>query len=180
MLFLRFAYVLALTVWLGGMIVLGAIVAPATFSVLPGLEPESGRALAGAVFGESLARFHWVAYGAGAVLLGTLVAMALLGPRPRHFAIRSGLVALMLGVALYSGLVVLAEIDGIQHTLAAATPAGLTLPSQLPAGDARRLRFDDLHQLSTRLMMVNMAGGLLLLVWEAGRTEAGGRTEFRR
>jgi hypothetical protein len=41
------------------------------------------------------------------------------------------------------------------------------LPSQLPAGDARRERFDQLHQLSTRLMMVNVAGALVLLFWEA-------------
>ena len=167
---LRYAYVLALAVWLGGMIVLGAIVAPATFGVLPALDPESGRALAGAAFGAAIARFHVVAYGAGGVLLVTLVAMALLGPRPRHFAIRTGLVALMLAVAIYSGQFVLAEIDVLQHEIAAAH-AGLALPSQLPAGDARRIRFDSLHQLSTRLMLVNVAGGLLLLLWEAGKTE---------
>jgi uncharacterized membrane protein len=31
---LRYAYVLALTCWLGGMVVLGALVAPATFPTL--------------------------------------------------------------------------------------------------------------------------------------------------
>ena len=41
------------------------------------------------------------------------------------------------------------------------------LPSRLPAGDARRVRFDELHQLSTRLMMVNIVGALALLFWEA-------------
>ena len=164
---LRYAYVLALTVWLGGMIVLGAVVAPGTFGVLPAMEPESGRALAGAVFGAVLARFHYVAYAAGAVLLVVLVALAVLGPRPRHFAVRVALVTVMLGIAVYSGLVVLAEIDGIQSQLAAASTGAPALPSQLPATDARRIRFDDLHQLSTRLMMVNVVGGLLLLIWEA-------------
>jgi hypothetical protein len=43
----------------------------------------------------------------------------------------------------------------------------LTLPSQLPSGDARRIRFDELHALSTRLMMINLVGALLLVVWEA-------------
>lgn len=166
MLMLRYVYVLALTIWLGGMIVLGAVVAPGTFGVLPEMEPESGRALAGAVFGAVLARFHYVAYAAGAVLLVVLVALAVLGPRPRHFAVRVALVTVMLGIAVYSGLVVLAEIDGIQNQLAAAAGAA-ALPSQLPATDARRVRFDYLHQLSTRLMMVNVAGGLLLLIWEA-------------
>ena len=41
------------------------------------------------------------------------------------------------------------------------------LPSRLPADDARRIRFDQLHVLSTRLMMVNLAGALALLFWEA-------------
>jgi hypothetical protein len=168
MLMLRYVYVLALTIWLGGMIVLGAVVAPGTFGVLPAMEPESGRALAGAVFGAVLARFHYVAYAAGAILLVVLAALAVLGPRPRHFAVRVGLVTVMLGIAVYSGLVVLAEIDGIQSQLAAASTGAPALPSQLlPATDARRIRFDYLHDLSTRLMMVNVAGGLLLLIWEA-------------
>ena len=47
---LRYAYVLALVVWLGGIVALGAIVAPTTFGVLQGLRPDVGRELAGAVF----------------------------------------------------------------------------------------------------------------------------------
>ena len=162
---LRYAYVLALATWLGGMLVLGAIVAPGVFQVLPAHDPDGGRAAAGAVFGAILSRFHYVAYATGVVLLVTLAAMALLGPRPRHFAIRSAIVAVMLGIALYSGVAVLGEIDAIQQGLTSS--AGTTLPSQLPAGDARRVRFDHLHQLSTRLMMLNVAGALALLIWEA-------------
>jgi hypothetical protein len=41
------------------------------------------------------------------------------------------------------------------------------LPSKLPDGDARRVRFDALHVLSTRLMMFSIAGALVLLYWEA-------------
>jgi hypothetical protein len=160
MLALRYAYVLALVVWLGGMVVLGAIVAPATFQVLQASAPENGRLLAGALFGDILARFHYLAYAAGAILLVTLGVMAVLGPRPRHFALRLGLVFAMLLVALYSGIVVLGTIDAIQAEVGG-------LPSLLPAGDARRIRFDSLHVLSTRLMMANIVGALALLFWEA-------------
>ena len=38
---LRFAYALALALWLGGMIVLGAIVAPSLFSTLGTLDPAA-------------------------------------------------------------------------------------------------------------------------------------------
>lgn len=158
---LRYVYMLALVVWLGGMIVLGALVAPATFQVLQASAPETGRALAGELFGVVLARFHVLAYGAAAVLLLTMAAMALLGPRPRGLAVRGIIVAVMLAVAVYSGVVVLGRIDAIQREVGG-------LPSRLPADDARRVRFDELHTLSTRLMMLNVIGALALLYWEAG------------
>jgi hypothetical protein len=106
--------------------------------------------------------------------------MALLGPRPRSFAIRTAIVAVMLAVAAYSGVFVLGEIDTIQQEIAAssAAPPGSDstvaarhrLPSSLAATDPRRIRFDQLHVLSTRLMMFTIVAGLVLLVWEARDT----------
>ena len=160
MLALRYAYVLALVVWLGGMVMLGAVVAPTTFQVLQASLPSTGRELAGALFGTVLARFHYIAYAAGAVLLVTLAAMRVLRLRPAHVGLRAAIAAVMLAVALYSGTVVLRRIDAVQ------AQAGV-LPSTLPAGDERRVRFDQLHLLSTRLMMFNIAGALVLLYWEA-------------
>src|SRR6185369_10580373 len=78
MVVLRYTYVLALVVWLGGMIVLGAIVAPATFQILQASAPDTGRALAGELFGTMLVLFHYVAYGCGAALLLTLAVIAIL------------------------------------------------------------------------------------------------------
>jgi uncharacterized membrane protein len=43
---LRYVYVLALVVWLGGMLMLGAVVAPTTFQVLQASAPATGRELA--------------------------------------------------------------------------------------------------------------------------------------
>jgi uncharacterized membrane protein len=160
MLTLRYVYVLALVVWLGGMVILGALVAPTTFQVLQSMEPSAGRALAGEVFGVTIARFHYVSYAAGGLMLVSMAVMALLGPRPANYAVRSALIACMLAVTLYSGLVVLTGIETIQQDV-----GGLT--SDLPAGDARRIRFDQLHLLSERLMMLNMAGALALVYWEA-------------
>ena len=160
---LRYVYLLTLVIWLGGMIVLGALVAPVTFQVLQAHEPVIGRELAGELFGSILARFHYVAYGAGGLLLAMLFAMRLLGPRPRAVGVRAAIVAAMLLISLYSGLVVLEQIDAVQ------AESGLA-PSRLAAGDARRVRFDELHLLSTRLMLATMAGALVLLYWEARET----------
>jgi uncharacterized membrane protein len=160
MLALRYVYILTLVVWLGGMVALGALVAPTTFQVLQAHEPVAGRELAGEVFGSILARFHYVAYAAGAVLLVSLFTMRLLGPRPRAFGVRAAIVAAMLVAALYSGLFVLQQIDAVQQEAGG-------LPSKLPTSDARRVRFDELHVLSTRLMLLTMTGALVLLYWEA-------------
>jgi hypothetical protein len=160
MLALRYVYLIALVIWLGGMVVLGAIVAPATFQVLQASAPDIGRALAGELFGVMLNRFQYIAYVAGAVLFVTLAIMALLGPRPSGFAIRMAIIAVMIAVAFYTGFSVFAEVDGIQRAVG-------TLPSQLAAGDPRRLRFDHLHQLSTWLMTFNIVAALALLYWEA-------------
>jgi hypothetical protein len=90
----------------------------------------------------------------------TLGLMAALGPRPPAFAVRMAIITVMLAVVLYSGFVVLAEIDAIQQA------AGGPIPN-LDIKDLRRIRFDELHLLSERLMLADMAGALLLLFWEA-------------
>ena len=162
MLVLRYLYLLALVIWLGGMVVLGAVVAPTVFQVLQLRAPDTGRVLAGAVFGVVLARFHYVAYACAAIVLVALIVMAVLGPRPAQFAIRTTLAAIMLSITLYSGIVLLGSVNRLQQAIGANVA-----PSSLPADDARRVRFDRLHLLSTRLMMVNMVGALVLLYWEA-------------
>jgi uncharacterized membrane protein len=160
MLALRYVYLLALIVWLGGMIILGALVAPTTFEVLQAAQPASGRELGGAVFGAIIARFHYVQYAAGAILLLSVAGMGLLGPRPRASAVRAGIIVVMLAVAVYSGVIVLGNIEAVQREA-----GGLT--SRLAVTDQRRIRFDQLHGLSTNLMLFNMAAALVLLYWEA-------------
>ena len=161
MLALRLVYVLALAVWLGGMAILGAVVAPTIFQTLQAADPESGRALAGLAFGAMLARFHYVAYGCGVLLLVMLIIMALLGPRPKALRdpLRAG------GRRCCSWRRIRAWPSSARSTPSSRRSAAL--PSQLPASDPRRIRFDELHQLSTRLMMVNLLGALALLYWEA-------------
>ncbi len=160
MLALRYAYVLALVVWLGGMLLLGAVVAPTTFGVLQAQDPAEGRALAGAVFGAALARFHWITYGAALVLLLSLTLIAIFGPRPVAFSRRIAVIVVMLTISLYSGFRIGPRVQALRE-------ASSVLPSALEAGNPRRVEFDRLHQLSTWLMMINIAGGLVLLYWEA-------------
>jgi hypothetical protein len=157
---LRYVALSALVVWIGGMLTLGLLVAPATFEVLQGADPAAGRMLGGLVFGEVLRRFHLLAYVCGGVLFVSLFIMKFVGPPPAGFIVRSAIVATMLAVALYSGMPVSRELDAIQSQVAGPV-------SSLPAGDLRRQRFDDLHRRSTVLMTVNLGLGFLLLGWYA-------------
>ncbi|HEX6976278.1 MAG TPA: DUF4149 domain-containing protein [Vicinamibacterales bacterium] len=159
MLALRYAGLLALVLWIGGLLVLGAIGAPSIFHVLAQRQVADGRILAGAIFGETLRRFHLLSYACGAVLLVTIIVRAVLGPRPRRFAIRAAIAFLMLAASVYSGVVVSAEIATAQAAIGAA-------PSSLPESDPRRAQFGRLHATSTGLQLVPVLGGLLLLFWE--------------
>ena len=81
---LRYVYVLALSIWFGGIIMIGGILAP--------------------VSDVSLRRFYITSYIAGALVLASLFAMALLGPRPSGFFARFAVALGMFAVTLYVGL----------------------------------------------------------------------------
>ena len=81
---LRYVYVLALSIWFGGIITLAAIVSP----------------LSEAVSAGSISR----SYVTGALVLTTLFGMALLGPRPSGFFAGFGVAVTMFALTLYAGL----------------------------------------------------------------------------
>lgn len=159
MLALRYAALLALVVWSGGLIALGMVAAPSMFETLAARQVADSRLIAGAIFGETLRRFHQVAYLCGAVLVLSLVARRILGPRPRHAGIRVALASIMLAAMVYSGMVVAGRIQTLQESVGAA-------PSSLPQTDPRRAEFGRLHATSTALLLVPVLGSLALIWWE--------------
>src|SRR5918994_3980843 len=97
---LRYVYVLALSVWFGGIITIGAIVSPVSDSVVR--------------------RFYLTSYVAGALVLTTLFGMALLGPRPSGFFARFMVAVGMFAVTLYAGI----ELRSLSLGLLALTAIG--------------------------------------------------------
>jgi hypothetical protein len=156
----RLVYLAGLAVWLGGLLVLGGLAAPTIFAVAQAHDPASGRVLAGTMFGAVLARFHVVAALCGLLMMATLVAMALIGPRPRPYAARLVVISLMLLTTAVVAFPVASGIARLQRESGRAINA-------LPEDDARRVAFARLHGLSNVLLLANVAGGLLLLAWEA-------------
>lgn len=157
---LRYAYLLALVFWVGGLLALGGIGAPAIFGSLVSAHGVAGRETAGLVFGAVLRRFHLAAYICAGVMVLSLMAMAALGPRPARFAVRLGIVVLMTVLTLGSGLLVSPRVERLRESIGGPVSA-------LPEADARRMAFGRLHALSTLLLGITAAGGLALLYWEA-------------
>jgi hypothetical protein len=68
----------------------------------------------------------------------------------------------MLALTLVSSTVISRHIERVHAAIGGSV-------ASLATGDPRRAEFGRLHGLSTGLMLVNIAGGLLLFYWEAGR-----------
>ncbi len=104
----RWLHTVALSLWLGGLVAIGAIVAPVAFHIVRADPALAGgiahqNALAGGIVGGSLHVFNYVCYACGALLL---LANALLLPQaPRRWIIACLVTsALLLASALYLGL----------------------------------------------------------------------------
>ena len=153
---LRFASLLVLALWVGGLATLGFLAAPEIFGVLELHDPESGRALAAEVFGAVFQRFQHVAWGLGALLLAMYGTRALLGPRPRRLGLRVWTASALVAMSLAAGLVIAPRIESIR----AATNGPV---AGLPDGDARKTEFGRLHGLSNVLMLVTLLAGAGLM-----------------
>ncbi len=81
---LRYVYVLALSLWFGGIITIGVIVSP--------------------VSDAALRRLFLKSYVAAGLVLTNLFGMALLGPRPSGFFARFVVAVAMFALTLYAGL----------------------------------------------------------------------------
>lgn len=160
---LRVASLVVVSLWTGGLAALGFVAAPEIFATLEAAEPEKGRVLAGQVFGAVLARFqHW-AWILGAVLIGLLVARALLGPRPRKLGLRLAAVVIMISLGAATAFAITPRIDTIR------TETNGSIGS-LPDSDPRKAEFGRLHALSSIFMLVTLAGGVGLLWAESHDT----------
>jgi uncharacterized membrane protein len=157
---LRYLYVVALVLWVGGLVVAGALVAPSVFGVLEAWNESQGRALAGQVFGEVLLRLTWLSYAMGGIMFIALTLHRLLGARPVKYGVRVGIMGVMLVMMMVTGFVLIPQIDAIRAEVKGAV-------AELPDTDPRRNEFNRLHGLSNMLFSITAIGGLALCWWEA-------------
>ncbi|HXZ81510.1 MAG TPA: DUF4149 domain-containing protein [Terriglobales bacterium] len=141
----RFAMLLALVVWIGGIIFFAFILAPTVFSVLP------TRHLAGQVVNRSLHLLHWTGIVSGIVFLAASMSYSATTLGSAHpAALKHALVYLMIALTVISLFVVSAKMDALRTSMG--------IIDDVPPSDARRIEFNRLHHWSTRL-----EGAVLLL-----------------
>lgn len=160
MIVLRYAYVLALVVWVGALVAAGAFVAPAIFSVLQAEAGATGRMLAGAAFGEILRRVLLAGDVAGVVMLVSMTILRLFGPKPVSYGIRAVLLGAMLAANVYTAHRLLPEAEQLRREINGPM-------ASVAESDPRRVRFNHLHQLSTMIVTAMALGGLAVAAWEA-------------
>ena len=136
---------LALIVWLGGLIFFSFVIAPTLFAMLP------TRHLAGSVVTRSLNALHWMGIVSGIVFLASSMIYSRLSTGSAHpFAARHILLCLMLALTVISQFGVTPKM--------ASQRASLGEIDSVPVTDPARVRFNALHAWSTRL-----EGGVFLL-----------------
>jgi uncharacterized membrane protein len=145
MTFLRFLMLLALVVWLGGLIFFAFVEAPGAFAVLP------TRHLAGNVVARSIAALHWMGIVSGLVfLVGSMLYSRLNTGSAHAFAGRNVLIVLMLVLTLISQFRIIPRMDTLRTSIGEI--------DSVPPDNPARMQFDGLHVWSTRV-----EGGVLLL-----------------
>ncbi|HJX84142.1 MAG TPA: DUF4149 domain-containing protein [Candidatus Angelobacter sp.] len=137
---LRALMLLALIVWIGGIVFFAFVLAPTAFHVLPNTE------LAANVVGPSLAAMHWMGIVSGLVfLLCSLTCNFVRNGQARIFSLPHVLIVLMLALTGISQFVITPRMRELRTTMKVANAP----PSQ---------EFDYLHKWSERL-----EGGVLFL-----------------
>lgn len=153
---LRFSMLLCLTVWIGSIIFFGAVVAPTVFIVLPTHE------LAGRVVSRSLAALHWIGFISGGLfILASITHSKLSCGTVRLFAARNVLTFTMIVLTAISQFGISSRMNLLR--------AQMGVIDQVAATDALRLEFNRLHQWSTRVEMMVLALGLVLIYLNASQ-----------
>ncbi len=153
---LRTLMMLALIVWIGGIIFFAFVLAPTVFTVLPSVE------LAGNVVSRSLTALHWMGIVSAIIfLICSLLYSRIRYARLRVFTLTNVLLGIMLLLTLISQFAITPRMRVLRAQVGAIDALART--------DERRLEFDRLHAWSTRDEGAVLLLGLVVVVLTARR-----------
>jgi uncharacterized membrane protein len=143
---------LALVVWIGGIVFLAFVEAPTAFT--PGLLPT--RHMAGSIVGRSLDLLHFMGIASGVIfLIASMVYYRATVGSPRPASIRHLLIVLMLVFTLISQFAVSPRMHALR--------AQAVVIDNLSLDDPIRREFDQLHVWSEKFEEAVLLLGLLAL-----------------
>jgi hypothetical protein len=156
---LRTLILLALVVWVGGLLFFGMVVAPVAFGLVMPMfpDPALGLHVAGTMVRDSLLHLYSIGMACGAALLVLCVAERVTRATRRSIGPQLLLIVVMLGLTAYSQFSIIPRMESLRIK---AGPAIADPASTNPA----RVDFDRLHNLSTTLAGVVLLCGLGLIV----------------
>jgi uncharacterized membrane protein len=153
---LRSLMLLALIVWIGGIIFFSFVLAPTVFTVLPTTK------LAGDVVSVSLSKLHWMGLASGIIFLVASLALDWKSPAESKLLVATHiLVLVMLVLTAISQFVITPGIRVLRGQLS-------TISNTSPSNQLR-LEFDRLHAWSTRTEGGVFFCGLVVVVLTARR-----------
>jgi uncharacterized membrane protein len=148
--FLRYLMLLALIVWLGGLIFFSFVLAPTVFAVLPTHQ------LAGNVVSRSIVALHWMGIVSGLVfLICSMIYSRLSAGELNPFSTSHVLVYFMLALTAISQFKLFPKMDALRTSLGEI--------DKVPLNDPARMLFDALHVWSTRIEVGVFVLGLILV-----------------
>lgn len=144
---IQWLYLLALTLWVGGIVFFSFFTTPALFANLP-------KDMASQMITILFPRYYMLGYVCGGtLLLSTLVESILVRQLP---LIRLLVILLMLGSTVYAGVIVRPEVHNLKIQMK-------TVEEGTDLGNHLKAKFDGLHRLSVILNMVVLVSGIFLV-----------------
>lgn len=156
---LRSLILLAIVIWVGGLLFFGVVVAPVAFGTLMPMfpDPAVGLQVAGTMVRDSLTHLHDIGLFCGAALLLLFIVERVTRATRRSIGPSMLLVAVMMGLTAYSQSSVIPRMETLRLKAGAAmADPGSTNPA--------RIDFNRLHNLSTSLEGIVLLCGLGLIV----------------
>lgn len=147
----QFVHLLALTLWVGGLVMAGMITAPVLFSRL------SSRKLAGEIFGEVVRRFERLILICIVALIGTGIVKYLTWENLTPWnSTRYAAIAVMSVCGIYSAWGLSPRLMALQRQIGEAPGAS--------AATEKEAVFERLHRRSFQCMVISLVCGLIVLL----------------
>ncbi|MFQ5560418.1 MAG: DUF4149 domain-containing protein [Nitrospinota bacterium] len=146
----QFFHLTALALWVGGIVGIGIVAAPSIFKL------SASRTLAGEIVGNILEKFGKLTLACMVVLaITSLIKYSLWETKNPWILTRYGVLLLMAAATIFSNFVVSPKMAAIKEKLGSFDTT--------QKEDPLRVSFNNYHKVSSSLMLLSLACGLLAL-----------------